>query len=119
MLQKVLSRFKNFIGKDDVSDDIGAEYEFCPRCDANLTLRKGYDNSLPYWICKGCGEMLINPEVSADDDIVWICDGCGAMLNIQLGFRKACGEWTCTEYDFGKIDEMLTDHGLEKLTADE
>ena len=31
--------------------------EFCPRCDANLTLQKGYDNNLPYWVCKGCGEM--------------------------------------------------------------
>ena len=27
--------------------------EFCPRCDANLTLQKGYRNDLPYWVCKG------------------------------------------------------------------
>ncbi|MBQ1894182.1 MAG: hypothetical protein II167_00640, partial [Clostridiales bacterium] len=45
------------------------EHEFCPRCDANLTLQKGYINTLPYWVCKGCGEMLINPEVQADSDI--------------------------------------------------
>ncbi len=69
--------------------------EFCPNCEANLTLQKGYSNELPYWICKGCGEMLINPEI--DSDIAWICDGCGAMLNIQPGFGEDCGEWACTE----------------------
>ena len=48
-------------------------YEFCPRCEANLTLQKDYNNQLPYWICRGCGEMLINPAVdNADDDIAWI-----------------------------------------------
>ena len=41
-------------------------YEYCSRCDANLTLQKGYDNSLPYWICKGYGEMLINPTIDSD-----------------------------------------------------
>ena len=64
------------------NDQNNEEYEYCPRCDANLTLQKGYSNTLPYWVCKGCGEMLINPEV--EGDIAWICDGCGEMLNIQL-----------------------------------
>lgn len=78
-------------------------YEFCPRCQANLTLQKGYRNDLPYWICKGCGEMLINPEI--DSDVSWICDGCGTMLNIQPGFNEDCGEWNCTECGFvNKID---------------
>lgn len=72
-------------------------YEFCPRCDANLTLQKGYSNELPFWNCRGCGEMLINPLVDADDDVAWICDGCGTMLNIQEGFVSDCGEWKCTE----------------------
>ena len=82
----------------------GERYEFCPRCDANLTLQKGYRNNLPYWICKGCGEMLINPEI--DDDIAWICDQCGTMLNIQEGFRDNNGEWTCTECGYvNRIDE--------------
>ena len=79
-------------------------YEFCPRCQANLTLQKGYSNDLPYWICKGCGEMLINPEI--DSNISWICDGCGTMLNIQPGFDEGCGEWTCTACGFkNKIDK--------------
>lgn len=79
-------------------------YEFCPRCQANLTLQKGYSNDLPYWICKGCGEMLINPEI--ESDVSWICDGCGTMLNIQLGFSEDCGEWTCTECGYtNKIDK--------------
>ena len=78
-------------------------YEFCPRCQANLTLQKGYSNDLPYWICKGCGEMLINPEI--DSEVSWICDGCGAMLNIQPGFNEDCSEWTCRECGFvNKID---------------
>ena len=81
-------------------------YEFCPRCDANLTLQKGYRNDLPCWICKGCGEMLINPEVDADDDIAWICDQCSSMLNIQEGFSDNNGEWTCKECGYvNKIDE--------------
>ena len=84
--------------------DDGKAYEFCPRCQADLTLQKGYSNDLPYWICKGCGEMLINPEI--DSDISWICDGCGTMLNIQPGFNEECGEWTCTECGFkNKIDK--------------
>lgn len=70
-------------------------YEYCPRCQANLTLQKGYSNKLPFWECKGCGEMLINPEVDADDDIAWICDGCGEMLNVQPGFSNNKGQWNC------------------------
>lgn len=78
-------------------ESMGEQYEYCPRCDANLTLQKGYSNDLPYWVCKGCGEMLINPGVGADSNIAWICDGCGAMLNIQPGFNEECAEWACTE----------------------
>ena len=81
------------------------DYEFCPRCNANLTLQKGFSNELPFWNCLGCGEMLINPEVEAPSDISWICDGCGNMLNIQPGFSEDCGEWKCTECGFvNKID---------------
>ncbi len=81
-------------------------YEFCPRCEANLTLQKGYSNSLPFWNCKGCGEMLINPKVDAKEDIAWICDGCGNMLNMQDGFAENCGNWKCTECGFiNRIDE--------------
>ena len=69
------------------------EYEYCPRCDANLTLQKGYSNDLPYWVCKGCGEMLINPAVDAPDDVAWICDECGAMLNVQEGFENNNGDY--------------------------
>lgn len=80
-------------------------YEFCPKCDANLTLQKGYSNDLPFWNCRGCGEMLINPAVDAEDDIAWICDGCGAMLNVQEGFAEHGGEWKCEECGFiNKID---------------
>ena len=73
------------------------EYEYCPRCDANLTLQKGYSNDLPYWVCLGCGELLINPKIDTDSDIIWFCDGCGLPLSFQPGFREDCGEWACTE----------------------
>ena len=89
--------FKKKRINDQPAEPEGEPYEFCPRCEANLTLQKGYSNNLPYWICKGCGEMLINPNVPDDSNIAWICDGCGAMLNIQPGFSEDCGVWTCTE----------------------
>lgn len=82
------------------------QQEYCPRCQANLKLQKGYDNSLPYWSCLGCGEMLINPAVDAENNIVWVCDRCAYMLNIQPGFNTDCGEWTCQKCGFvNVIDE--------------
>lgn len=81
--------------KKSAQDD---SHEFCPRCEANITMQKGYSNELPYWVCKGCGEMLINPEVPGD--IAWICDQCESMLNIQDGFNETCGHWVCTECGF-------------------
>jgi len=81
-------------------------HEYCPRCDANITLQKGYSNDLPYWICKGCGEMLINPDNPDDSNIVWVCDGCGEMLNFQEGFSDNCGTFKCTCCGFeNKIDD--------------
>ena len=92
--------------KEEPAAKPGPPHEFCPRCEANLTLQKGYNNQLPYWICLGCGEMLINPEVDAEDDIAWICDGCGTMLNIQPGFKDHGGKWRCTECGYvNEIDE--------------
>lgn len=95
------------------------QQEFCPRCDANLTLQKGYRNDLPYWICKGCGEMLINPEIDTDSDIVWLCDGCGEMLNIQPGFSEEHEEWTCTECGFvNKIADSEVYESEDEYQAD-
>lgn len=82
--------------------------EFCPRCDANLTLQRGYRNDLPYWECKGCGEMLINPNIDTETNIVWLCDECGAMLNVQKGFQEDCGEWECTKCGFANALEERT-----------
>ncbi len=84
----------------------GNTYEYCPRCDANLTLQKGYRSNLPYWLCRGCGEMLINPVLDSDDDVVWVCDQCGTVLNIQDGFPNHGAEWACTECGFvNKIEK--------------
>ena len=74
------------------------DYEFCPRCQANLTLQKGYNNKLDYWFCKGCGEGLLNPKYPGN--ILWFCDGCESFLNSQPGFSEDCGDWKCTKCGF-------------------
>lgn len=73
-------------------------HQYCPRCEADLTMQKGYDSSLRHWVCLGCGEMLINPEDNSR--AVWSCDGCGAFLNEQPGFTEDCGTWQCTQCGF-------------------
>ena len=101
MLERIIKQFGH--KRDDNDDGL---HEFCPRCEANLTLQKGYDNNLPYWVCKGCGEMLINPSVETESDIVWVCDECRAMLNIQNGFSEKLDEWKCLECGYlNKLDE--------------
>lgn len=101
VLDHILSKIKYKSNKPEL---LGDSYEFCPKCEANLTLQKGYSNDLSYWICKGCGEMLINP--SLEEGITWICDGCGEMLNIQEGFSEDCGSWECLKCGYSnKIDK--------------
>ncbi len=98
MLNRIAKHFIKIINDHPrKSYDPALNFEFCPRCEANLTLQKGFDSSLPYWECLGCGEMLINPELQTDSGIVWICDQCQAMLNIQPGFSEAFGRWRCAE----------------------
>lgn len=102
--------------QEDAKEKV-AEYEFCPRCNANLTLQKGYNNELFNWTCKGCGEMLINPL--AEENVVWICDGCGATLNTQADFCEDAGHFVCNEcgYD-NKIDESEIYLSEEEFQAD-
>ena len=71
--------------------------EYCPRCNATLNLQKGYSSMLPNWICRGCGEMLINPSLDTESDIIWVCDGCGATLNIQEGFNEEKDVFICNK----------------------
>lgn len=100
-----MNLIKKIFGRKKIRYEENDTYEFCPRCEANITLQRGYHNDLPYWVCRGCGEMLINPCVAADDNIAWICDNCKAMLNEQPGFTENCGEWKCTGCGFlNKID---------------
>lgn len=75
-------------------------YEYCPNCEANLTLQDGYSPDLSHWTCKGCGMLLVNPEVPGDSDVFWFCDQCGALLNEQSGFAEESGEWICIECGF-------------------
>ena len=107
MIREIVGRIQSAIRGEAFQEyDPSLNYEYCPRCEANLTLQKGYDNALPYWKCLGCGEMLINPAVDSDSGIVWVCDKCGAMLNIQQGFQEECGKWKCAECGF--VNEIST-----------
>ena len=114
MIKRIIHKFQNLIERSrHPVYDPSLEYEFCPRCEANLTLQRGYCNALPYWKCLGCGQMLINPTAEEETGILWFCDGCGALLNMQSGFResgaKLSGQsganesqtmWRCTECGF-------------------
>lgn len=104
MLKDIRSHIKKLINKGNTTKKKYVDCEFCPRCEANLTLQKGYSNDLPYWKCLGCGEMLINPLVDLDSRIVWLCDNCQELLNIQQGFSESCNEWKCTEC--GHVNEI-------------
>ena len=83
------------------------EYEYCPRCDANLTLQKGYRRELPVWRCLGCGEVLFNPELETESNVGWFCDGCGELMNGQPGFSEEYDEWTCTKC--GRVNKLTED----------
>ena len=75
--------------------ELGDEYEFCPKCEANLTLQKGFSNQLPVWVCRGCGESLLSP--STPGNITWYCDSCNSLLNIQENFDEENSSWKCTK----------------------
>ncbi|MCR5467582.1 MAG: protein kinase [Lachnospiraceae bacterium] len=72
-------------------------HEVCPRCQADLTMQKGFDKTLDYWVCLGCGELCINNDKNIESDVVWICDSCGDYLNLQDGFDESAGKWECAK----------------------
>jgi len=92
--------------------------EYCTRCNADLRYQKGFSPSLDHWICRGCGEMLINPNSDNESDVVWVCDGCGATLNLQDGFAEDCEVWECQECGFENfIDESSVFESEEEYLA--
>lgn len=95
-----------------------SSYEFCTRCNADLFYQKGFSPRLDHWICRGCGEMLINPNSGNESDIVWFCDGCGATLGLQEGFSEDCGIWKCVECGYENfIDESSVFDTEEEYVA--
>ncbi len=91
--------------------------EYCPSCQAILNMQKDFDPDKPYWICTGCGKMLLAPDFPWD--VVWRCDKCGALLNTQKGFHENCGKWVCEACgESNDIDEKhLYDSSAEYETA--
>lgn len=119
MFRDWLKRAENLLLRKELIPEEGEieEHEYCPRCNAVLFLQKGYDPNLRYWVCKGCGEMLINPEI--ESDTVWFCDECDAVLSEQEGFSEEVGEWKCTECGFvNKIDPGQVYLSQEEFQAD-
>lgn len=106
MIKRLVEKLHGMVKTETDTDFDDGLYEFCPRCEANLRLQKGYDNSLPFWKCLGCGEMLINPQDEVPSGIVWICDECADMLNNQPGFHEGCGKWKCLKCGF--VNEIST-----------
>ena len=110
------------MGNTGRNDAISDTYEYCPHCDANLTLQKGYANDLPYWKCKGCGTILLNPNVPSDSDIAWFCDNCDALLNIQSGFDETAESFQCKVCGhingLSAEDIFLTDDEYEAFLQD-
>lgn len=34
-----------------ISEENNSDYEYCPKCYADLTMQRGYKSSLAYWTC--------------------------------------------------------------------
>ncbi len=114
LIDGIIKKIKYRRSSEEVSDEY---YQYCTNCYATLPLQKGYDPTLRYWICKGCGQLLVNPEV--ESDIAWICDDCGAFMNEQPGFSEDCGEWKCTECGHvNKIDVSELYNSEEEYQAE-
>lgn len=73
-------------------------HEYCPRCQADLTMQNGFHNDISYWRCKGCDELLLQPDL--EHSAIWFCDQCQSVLNEQEGFWEKCGEWKCLNCGF-------------------
>lgn len=96
------------------------DYEFCPNCEANLTLQKGYSSDVAYWVCLGCGQMLINPELNTDTDIIWRCDNCGELLNVQKGFDESLPVWICRVCGYeNSLDDAAIYESEDERISDE
>ena len=69
-------------------------HETCPICDRDLTLQEGFYGEVPYWVCKGCKETLVNPFYEDYQECL-CCPNCEANLEKQEGFSKDLQCWRC------------------------
>ncbi len=88
-----MSIFRDLFRKKDAYFPDGPAWEYCTNCFADLTKQKGFNADSLYWVCRGCGQMLIRPDL--DWNVIWRCDKCGDLLNTQEGFNEECVEWAC------------------------
>ncbi|SEM98589.1 hypothetical protein SAMN05216431_11811 [Ligilactobacillus sp. WC1T17] len=93
---------------------------FCPHCKASLVMQNGFNKKAPYYICKKCQQMIINPQNKQlkQSKIVWLCDRCNALLNVQAGFDEHQLKFTCQkcgyENSLGLEQIFLTKEAADK-----
>ena len=70
---------------------------YCTNCMSVLAKQPGFSRRETHWFCKGCGELLINPDVEDSmfqentyPPVLDFCDECFELLNVQNGF-ETCG----------------------------
>ena len=68
---------------------LNERYSYCKNCGSILELQEGFDENAEVYVCKECGEHLLNPSGYCGErfpDVIWYCDECGAVLNNQRNF---------------------------------
>ena len=68
---------------------LNERYSYCKNCSSILELQEGFDENSEVYICKECGEQLLNPSGYCGErfpNIIWYCDKCGSVLNNQRNF---------------------------------
>ena len=59
---KVIWKIHNLFNEDSLFSYNPEEHEeVCPECNSNL-FSQGFERSMPYWVCRECGEFLIDAD---------------------------------------------------------
>lgn len=75
------------------------EKHYCLNCGEILDNQKGFNPSLPIFVCKKCGALMYGENLKYPDTI-WFCDGCNGLLNNQKGFNPDKTSHKCTNCGF-------------------
>lgn len=82
-------------------------------------MQRGFDSDLPYWVCAGCGEVLIRPDIESESGVLWRCDRCGDVLNAQEGFNEEEDSWECRKCGYSnKLSLSEVYSSVDELESD-